>query len=171
MRTCLIIRHAIAEEREDFARTGRPDAERPLTADGRRRMEQAARGLRRVLPDLARVATSPWTRARETARIVAAAYGDPPLATTDLLVPDADPEALLAWVFGKAHPGLTALVGHEPHLSEWIGWAVTGAQRSVVDLKKGAACLLDFPAAPAPGRAVIRWLAPPRLLRRLGAGG
>jgi phosphohistidine phosphatase len=171
MRACLIIRHAIAEEREDFARTGRPDGERPLTKDGRRRMEAAARGLTRVLPDLGRVATSPWTRARETAEIVATAYGDLPLATTALLVPDADPADLLAWVFGEAHPGLTALVGHEPQLSEWIGWAVTGDPTSIVDLKKGAACLLAFPDRPKPGTAVIQWLAPPRLLRRLGGKG
>jgi phosphohistidine phosphatase len=42
----LIVRHAIAEEREDFARTGKDDRLRPLTDDGRKRMKQGARGLR-----------------------------------------------------------------------------------------------------------------------------
>lgn len=171
MPTCLIIRHAIAEERESFAHTGRPDGERPLTGAGRRRMEAGARGLARVVPEVARVLTSPWTRARETAEIVAGAYDEAPLATSPLLLPGADPQELLAWVFGEAHPGLSALVGHEPHLSEWIGWAATGEPRSLVDMKKGGACLLEFPGEPAPGTAVIRWLLPPKLLRRLGGKG
>jgi len=171
MRACLIIRHAIAEDREVFAHTGRPDAERPLTDLGRRRMEGAARGLKRLAPEVARVVTSPWTRARETAEIVAGAYDKLPVSATTLLLPGADPEALLAWVFGKAHPGLSALVGHEPSLSEWIGWAATGKAVSLVDMKKGGACLLTFAAKPAPGTGVILWLAPPKLLRDLGRKG
>lgn len=168
MQTCLIVRHAIAEDREVFAHTGRPDAERPLTDAGRDRMEAAARGLARLAPDVVRVLSSPWTRARETAEIVAEACGDLPVATSTLLVPGADPADLLGWVFGKAHPGLSALVGHEPHLSEWIGWATTGKPVSLVDMKKGGACLLAFPDEPKAGRGVILWLAPPRLLRRVG---
>jgi phosphohistidine phosphatase len=171
MSTCLIVRHAIAEEREVFAHTGRPDGERPLTDAGRRRMEAAARGLARVIPEVARVLTSPWARARETAEILATAYDDVPLATSPLLLPGADPGELLAWVFGRAHPGLSALVGHEPTLSEWIGWATTGRPESLVDMKKGGACLLAFPGALGPGAAVIRWLVPPKLLRRLGEKG
>ena len=44
----LLIRHAIAEEREDFARTGKDDRLRPLTDEGRKKMKQAARGPARV---------------------------------------------------------------------------------------------------------------------------
>ena len=40
--TLLLIRHAIADDRATFARTGRPDRERPLTAEGRRKMRSAA---------------------------------------------------------------------------------------------------------------------------------
>ena len=46
----LLIRHAIAEEREDFARTGKDDRLRPLTDEGRKKMKQAARGLRKIAP-------------------------------------------------------------------------------------------------------------------------
>jgi len=53
-------------------------------------------------------------------------------------------------------------------LSEWIGWATTGKPVSLVDMKKGGACLLAFPDEPRAGRGILLWLAPPRLLRRVG---
>ena len=48
----LVIRHAIAEDREVFGNEGRPDSDRPLTEYGRRRMRKNARGLRRISPRL-----------------------------------------------------------------------------------------------------------------------
>ena len=41
----LVIRHAIAEDREAWALTGVSDDERPLTEAGRRKMKRAVRGL------------------------------------------------------------------------------------------------------------------------------
>src|SRR6478672_122417 len=55
----LLIRHAIAEEREDFARTGKDDRLRPLTDEGRKKMKQGARGLRRCVPAFDLLAPSP----------------------------------------------------------------------------------------------------------------
>ena len=66
----LFIRHAIAEDRDEWAKSGRPDAERPLTDRGRDRMRRAARGLARLLPRPDLIATSPYLRAAETAAIV-----------------------------------------------------------------------------------------------------
>src|SRR5262249_31041428 len=71
----LLIRHAIAEEREDFARTGKDDRLRPLTDEGRKRMKQAARGLLETLPEIDLLATSPLTRAAQTGAIVDSVYG------------------------------------------------------------------------------------------------
>lgn len=168
MDSYLIVRHAIAEEREAFAPTGRPDGERPLTAKGRRRMEAAARGIVHLAPAVARIVTSPWERARATAGILHGVYGGPGVEETDLLLPGVAPADLLAWLGAGPSPDPTVLVGHEPVLSEWIGWAVTGNPLSIVDLRKGAACLLTFPEARTPGTAVIAWLVQPRVLRALG---
>ena len=59
----LVIRHAIAVEREDFARTGKDDRLRPLTDEGRKKMKQGAKGLRQLAPRIDLLATSPLTRA------------------------------------------------------------------------------------------------------------
>ena len=72
----LLIRHAPAELRETTAATGRDDGERPLTDRGRRRMRRTAKALPRVVPALDVLATSPLTRAAQTAAIVSKAYGD-----------------------------------------------------------------------------------------------
>ena len=71
----LFIRHAIADDREEWAKSGRPDADRPLTDRGRDRMRRAARGLTRLItqPDI--IATSPYLRAVETAAIVSNEFG------------------------------------------------------------------------------------------------
>jgi phosphohistidine phosphatase len=53
----LVIRHGLAGDREEFAKTGRPDDERPLTPKGRRRMRRNARGLRTLVPGLDLLAT------------------------------------------------------------------------------------------------------------------
>src|SRR3989442_2786257 len=71
----LVVRHAIAEDREAFARSHKDDSTRPLTPDGRRKMERAALGLKELVPELDVLAASPYKRAIETAEIIAAAYG------------------------------------------------------------------------------------------------
>src|SRR5437773_11220092 len=72
----LVVRHAIAEDREAFARSHKDDAARPLTPDGRRKMARAAEGLKQLVPELELLAASPYKRALETAEIIAHAYGD-----------------------------------------------------------------------------------------------
>src|SRR5881392_380489 len=70
----LVVRHAIAEDREAFARSHKDDADRPLTSEGRRKMERAALGLKVLVPELDVLAASPYKRALDTAEIIAASY-------------------------------------------------------------------------------------------------
>ena len=166
----LIVRHAIAEEREDFARTGQDDSLRPVTAEGEAKMERNAAGLRRALEgQLDLVATSPYVRATQTARIVAAACGGE-LVKCEPLVPTARPGAFLQWLRERAvgDGALVAAVGHEPHLGALVTWLMTGSMESRVPLRKGGACLLDFAGQPRQGSAALVWALTPSLLRRLG---
>jgi phosphohistidine phosphatase len=166
----LIIRHAVAEEREAWAATGEPDERRPLTPDGRKKMRRAARGLRRVAPSISLLGASPLVRAAQTADIVAEEYGDLQPVTVGALTPDRAPADFLSWLRDAA-PGhdLVAVVGHEPHLSGLVSWLLTShAKPALVELKKGAACLLRFDGdAPRKGHACLEWLLPPRQLRQL----
>lgn len=160
----IIFRHGPAGEKEDWAKTGRPDSERPLTADGRKRTRQSARGLKYMAETASLVATSPWLRARQTAEILAEALGAP-LAETNLLLPHRSPASLAKWLSGLADERVV-LVGHEPHLSKLIGWFLTGDERSYVGLKKAQAVLLETQKA-AGARATLAWSIPPKALRKL----
>lgn len=163
----LVIRHAIAEEREEFAATGRPDRERPLTDRGRRRMQRAAHGLTAIVPALDVLATSPFRRAVETATIVAKAFDGPELLTLDELTPEVSPPSLGSRLHALRHRGMVAIVGHEPALSSAVGWLLTGDTDSFLEIKKGAACLLTLSDPRQPGEATLRWALTPRQLRLL----
>ena len=163
----LIIRHAIAEEREDWDYTGRPDSERPLTSDGRRRMKRGAAGLHTLVPRLDSLASSPLERARDTAGIVAREYGMVEVEILAELAPDRVADDLLPWLRSRDPDGCAAVVGHEPALGGLVGWLLTGRHESFVELKKGAACLLEFDDPPAAGNATLLWALAPGHLRRL----
>lgn len=163
----LVIRHAIAEDRMEFAKSGLPDAERPLTEFGRRRMRKNARGLRRLGPGIDLLATSPYSRASETAQILADTLGISDVQTVDGLTPDHHPSAVLQWLRAQPADATVAVVGHEPHLGILITWLMSGQAEPRVELKKGGVCLLELGERVEPGHAVLQWLVTPSFLRSL----
>jgi phosphohistidine phosphatase len=163
----LVVRHAIAEERAAFAATGRPDGERPLTAEGRRKMRRGARGLARIAPPVAAMASSPLVRAVETARILAPALGLRSFEEIPELAPEAAPEALLPWLRRQGRRRAAAIVGHEPHLGRLVSWLVSGQGGPLLELGKGGACLVVLPVRPGAGSGRIGWVLAPGQLRKL----
>jgi len=162
----LIVRHAIAEDREVFAATGRDDALRPLTAAGTRKMKRTARGLREIVPSIDVLISSPFTRANETAEILRRAYHLDRIETARELEPGTALNDVETWL-GQLDQNVVALVGHEPHLGRLVTYLVTGSERSGVELKKGAACLVEFEGKPKAGRGRLAWAIPPGILRDL----
>jgi phosphohistidine phosphatase len=163
----LVIRHAIAEDRDTFASSGRDDSERPLTAAGRDKMRGAVAGLRRAVPRLDLLAASPYVRAVQTAEVIAAEYDIDEIKKVDALVPDAPLQRFLVWLERKASADVVAIVGHEPHLGELVTWLMSGLPESRVEMKKGGACLLEFAGQPGAGVGVMKWLMTPGQLRDL----
>ena len=163
----LIIRHAIAEDRDEFAQSGKPDEQRPLTRAGRRKMKAAAKGLRRAVDAIDHLATSPLVRAAQTAEIVSDTWGIGGAEVIPALAPEARPEALAEWCAAHTGKDVVAVVGHEPHLSTLATWLLSGQSDSRIDLKKGGACLIDMGSEVRAGSGTLLWLLTPRLLRRL----
>ena len=158
----LIVRHAIALPR---GAPGVADAERPLTPRGRRRFERAARGLARALPRPDFLLTSPWKRARQTAEILAAAYGRlEPLDTPALA--GGSFEALARVLAGYPEDAMVAVVGHEPWLSGLLARLLGSSEDGRLEFKKGGAALVDIEGRLEDGGRLVAYL-PPKLMRRL----
>ena len=162
----LLIRHAIAEERDDFARTGKDDRLRPLTDEGRKKMKQAARGLRGLVPKIDLLATSPLTRAAQTAAVVDSVYDGLKEVEIKELSPEATPEDFLRWL-RKQKAEVVAAVGHEPSISLILSWLLTGNERRIFAFRKGGAALLELPEEIGAGTATLVWALGPTQLRQL----
>ncbi|HVR99529.1 MAG TPA: histidine phosphatase family protein [Thermoanaerobaculia bacterium] len=163
----LMIRHAIAEEREDFARTGKDDRLRPLTEEGRKKMKHGAKGLRKLVPEIDLLATSPLTRAAQTAAILDSSYNDLDEVEIEELTPEATPEEFLRWLRQQKAETI-AVVGHEPSISLLMSWLLTGTERRIFSFRKGGACLLELPGEVGAGTATLHWALTPAQLRQLG---
>lgn len=162
----VIIRHGIAASSAS-AKSGQDDAGRPLTKDGRQKMRKAAKGLRTLVSSLDLIATSPLTRAAETAEIVSEEYDGVRTVQISALSPRKPVATLLEWLNAHPQDATVALVGHEPHLSTFLCWLLTGLQESFIELKKGGVALVEATTPVAPGRAKLHWLLKPSQLREL----
>jgi phosphohistidine phosphatase len=161
----LLVRHAIAVDR---ATPGMADADRPLTEEGRAKMEQAAHGLRRLWePEV--ILTSPLLRARQTADILLECFGLHELKVLDALA-TGDHDRLFAAAAKGGHERVAA-IGHEPHISAALSYALTGDEGAVAaEFKKGAAALVVFAGDARAARGILRWLLQPAALRALAGG-
>ena len=153
----LVIRHAKAEDALDFAQTGQPEALRPLTDSGRKKMQRAVAGLLSEVEFIDVLAASPLLRTRQTAEIVAEAYVGRVVMELDALAPGGDQDELLEWLRSHRDVSVVAVVGHEPDLGELIGRLLCGRHESVISLKKGAVCLLKLDSDVTPGKARLVW--------------
>lgn len=160
------MRHAIAEER-DPARWP-DDSRRPLTPDGTARFRAGARGLERIGVRVDAVLSSGYTRAWETAVLLAEEIGWPAPEECPPLEAERPPVEALAALAVREEVSL-ALVGHEPHLSQLASLLLSAREDGLrLELKKGAAMCLACSGRPAAGEALLRWSVTPRTLRRLG---
>jgi|ERR671922_961558 phosphohistidine phosphatase len=166
----LVVRHGTAEDKDEFARTGKSDDLRPLTPAGKREMRDIARGIREVVSAIDVLLTSPLVRAMQTAEIVGEEY-DREQKKVEWLRPDAPYEEFARWARSAEEKQTIAVVGHEPHLSGLVSWLLAGADESFVELKKGAACVLEIEAENAgPSSATLVWSMAPKHLRAIGRG-
>lgn len=163
MRQIYVLRHGIAYPHG----TSRfEDDDRPLTSKGRRRMVQVARGLLRLKVCPERILTSPLPRARETSQIVAKGLGlADRLEVADELRPNRSADSIRDWLSGQEGE-IVMIIGHNPAFSELISLLPIGRVAPIVrEVKKGGVACFSVDDG---GTFRLEWLAPPRLIRRLG---
>lgn len=181
-------RHGIAVDRIDPLFP--VDFERPLTIDGKNKVEGAVRGLKALGVKPQAIVTSPYIRCAQTAALAARGLDLPrkSVIESDALVPGADPAAF--WSEVQATPRERVLiVGHgdtlEPIAGLVLGFPFEDAGGGegpshaasktsvlalrVLHLKKAGALQLDVPVGPSEGARLV-WLLSPRVLRQIGRG-
>jgi phosphohistidine phosphatase len=162
----LIIRHGPAGNREEWEAEGGDDRLRPLTPKGKKEVRKAAAGLRQLVPALDLLATSPWTRAAQTAQLLATEYGCE-VTEVEALTSEHEPKDLTPWLQRQGGKESLGLVGHEPHLGLLVGYLLSGKSTGFIELKKGGACLVEMENPSRAGRGILKWLLTDRELRRL----
>jgi phosphohistidine phosphatase len=162
-----LVRHAFADH-ADAARWP-DDAKRPLTADGVRRFTAAARGLRRLVPDVDVVLSSGYARAWQTAELLHEVTGWPkPHECSSLEAGQAALSALE--VLRERAETSVALVGHEPHLSQLASILCAGGEDLMrLELKKGSVALVRVEGEVGPRAGSLHWAVRPKMLRALAS--
>ena len=160
----LLVRHAATLAR---GTPGLLDAERPVTPLGKTRFRVAARGLTRIVERIDVLLTSPDLCARESAEILARAFGHGEPQVEALLARDRI-DAIVATLAMHPREGTVALVGHEPMLAALLAYVLRSSEADRFTFRQGGAALVDLPQGPsATGRLV--WYIPPRILRGLAS--
>jgi phosphohistidine phosphatase len=162
-----LLRHGIAVERgaSEFPQ----DADRPLTAEGRRKTRKAARVFSSLDLEFDLILSSPFVRARETAELVAKEMGlRKELKLIEELKPETDPHQLVSAI-GRIHPAPSSLllVGHEPDLGRLVSLFVWGAVGDSVQLKKGGLVMLRTGRLRAGKCATLEWVLTPKHLLKM----
>ena len=154
-----LLRHGIAED----ARPGQADAERALTPEGAKRLRETLKRAKTagVAPSV--IVTSPYVRAWQTAEVAAERLGyESALAPCSKLTPMASPVDTWGEVRALRREPSILLVGHEPHMSSFMGFLLgTGELR--VDFKKGAMARIELLELGAQPRGVLKWMMAPKL--------
>ncbi len=152
----ILLRHAEAVD------SAASDAGRQLTAKGVDQAARVARYLRRkkLMPDL--VVSSPVTRAKQTAVLVAEAI-ECPLALEPDLRPGMDPARGIGIIGSYPEAATLLLVGHEPDLSGFVS-ALLGCPRpEMMRLRKASITGIELPR-PALGAGELQFMVPVRLM-------
>lgn len=162
----IVVRHAVAEERETFALKNKEDSLRPLTLKGKKRMEKMMGPLKAFIDDASLIVTSPYTRSLQTAEIIRKKFPRTKVAVAAELVPHSPPQAFIRWLRGqKSEVKNIIVVGHEPQLSVFLSFLLASKNDSFVDLKKSGAACVELPSWEEieEGHAQLLWLIQPKM--------
>jgi phosphohistidine phosphatase len=157
-----MLRHGIAVDHgsPDYPR----DADRPLTPKGERELQHAAQAMRALDLSFDLILSSPYTRARQTAELVAEVlHARKKIEFTDSLIPGGSPRKLTDLINSlKPAPENVLLSGHEPHLSGLISLLISGEPSLPIVMKKGGLCKLSVEHLRPGACATLEWLLTPK---------
>ncbi len=159
----LLVRHAHAGDRDPDRWPD--DRDRPLTDKGRKTQRRVARALAKLDLVPARVLTSPWARALETAAVLVTELGlRAPAIPVEALAAEPDLVRLADDIGEPGTDAIVALVGHSPWIEELATLLLAGSAGSLrMDFPKAGVMGIDL-ARPAPGAGELRFFLRPKMV-------
>lgn len=161
-----LMRHGIAVKPEGFE--FQDDSLRPLTVEGRNKIKDIARGLRKldIKPDL--ILSSPFARAKQTASILAEELElQKHLILSDLLVPNGKADAIVHMIVEDYMADELLIVSHLPCLNLLIGFLAAVNSALAINVRQGGVCCLLAADLRMENRAAIEWLLTPKILLKV----
>src|ERR1035438_508768 len=134
-----LLRNGIAED----AKPGQPDAERPLTDEGRDKLRRVLKRARTADLDPSLILSSPYRRAVETAAVAAevlAYKGE--IVRTSALVPEASPYDVWEEIRNRKHERAVPLSSHATLMSSLAAFLLDSPPLRV-EMKKAALVRID----------------------------
>jgi phosphohistidine phosphatase len=158
-----IARHAWAGERGDPRWPD--DSLRELTPEGIERYATVVKALADRGFDPDRIATSPYTRCRQTADLIAKhVLGNPAIDELPALEPGSELDPLLDWSREHAEKNESLCwMGHSPDV-EWLAAALIGDGTTRLRFAKGSIAAISFDDDIAPGNGELHWHTTAKLL-------
>ena len=142
---------------------GSDDSTRALTADGKDEMRKVGKWMRQKKFAFEVIATSPLTRAYETADIVARSLAKKDrLAVWEELAPGGDLDTICYQAAQSGEDAAILLTGHEPQVSMLISRIIAGNDAASIILAKGGLAKIrnySFDKRPS---GDLQWLLTPR---------
>lgn len=149
-----VLRHGIAEERL----AGRPDSERPLTAEGQEKLRRVLARAKAGGASPSLILSSPYRRAVETAQIAGEVLGyTGKIVRTRALEPESSPYDVWAQIRTRPDEHAILLAGHEPLLGTLVAFLLGNASMWI-DMKKGALVRIDCDNFGREPSGILRWM-------------
>ncbi len=135
-----LLRHGIASDPG-----ADPDSDRRLTSEGKRQLLKIGAGLNELGIKFDLILSSPYVRARDTAKLVAGALNCDSVELSESLTPSGRTLDLISGLnHRKPRPEDVLVVGHEPYLSRLISLLLSGHFELNVRVKKAGLCKLKI---------------------------
>jgi phosphohistidine phosphatase len=147
---------------------GPDDRKRALTADGKDEMRKIGKWMRKKKFGFDVIASSPLTRAYETAEIVAQSLGQKDrLAVWEELSPGGDPDTICHQLAQFGKDAAILLIGHEPQLSMLISRIISGNDGVSIILAKGGMAKIRNYSFNKRASGDLQWLLTPRQMMEM----
>lgn len=154
-----LFRHGVAED----AVPGRPDADRKLTEDGKKKVADVVKRARRAGVEPSLIVSSPYVRAVETAQLAVEGFeykGE--IVRTETLVPHGHPEKVWNELRDYREQPSVLISGHEPLLSHLAAYLLASPALRI-EFKKAAMIRIDLGNLGPMPHGTLRWMITPKL--------